>query len=50
MAEAGRTRVRRFVTEREVAKDVTLHEEHAEKRSLIQSTSARSTGQIRRSR
>ena len=28
--EAGRTRVRRFVTETEVAKDVTLHEEHAE--------------------
>ena len=30
MAETGRTRVRRFVTEREVAKDVSLHEEHAE--------------------
>jgi uncharacterized protein (TIGR02271 family) len=30
MAETGRTRVRRFVTEREVAADVTLHEEHAE--------------------
>ena len=30
MVEAGRTRVRRFVTEREVAQDVTLHEEHAE--------------------
>ena len=30
MAETGRTRVRRFVTEREVAQDVTLHEEHAE--------------------
>jgi uncharacterized protein (TIGR02271 family) len=30
MAEAGRTRVRRFVTEREAAADVTLHEEHAE--------------------
>ena len=30
MAEAGRTRVRRFVTEKEVAADVTLHEEHAE--------------------
>ena len=28
--ETGRTRVRRFVTEREVAQDVTLHEEHAE--------------------
>src|ERR1700727_2696576 len=30
MAETGRTRIRRFVTEREVAQDVTLHEEHAE--------------------
>jgi uncharacterized protein (TIGR02271 family) len=30
MAETGRTRVRRFVTERDVAKDITLHEEHAE--------------------
>jgi stress response protein YsnF len=30
MAETGRTRVRRFVTEHEVAQDVTLHEEHAE--------------------
>jgi len=30
MAEAGRTRVRRFVTERDVSADVTLHEEHAE--------------------
>jgi uncharacterized protein (TIGR02271 family) len=30
MAETGRTRVRRFVTERDVAQDVTLHEEHAE--------------------
>jgi uncharacterized protein (TIGR02271 family) len=30
MVETGRTRVRRFVTEREVAADVTLHEEHAE--------------------
>jgi len=30
MAEAGRTRVRRFVTEREATADVTLHEEHAE--------------------
>jgi uncharacterized protein (TIGR02271 family) len=28
--ETGRTRVRRFVTEKEVAADVTLHEEHAE--------------------
>ena len=30
LAESGRTRVRRFVTEKEVAADVTLHEEHAE--------------------
>lgn len=30
LAELGRTRVRRFVTEKEVAADVTLHEEHAE--------------------
>jgi uncharacterized protein (TIGR02271 family) len=30
MVEAGRTRVRRFVTEREASADVTLHEEHAE--------------------
>ena len=30
MVEAGKTRVRRFVTEREVSADVTLHEEHAE--------------------
>ena len=30
MAETGRTRVRRFVIEKEVAADVTLHEEHAE--------------------
>ncbi len=30
MAETGRTRVRRFVTEREVSADVSLHEEHAE--------------------
>ncbi len=28
--ETGQTRVRRFTTEREVAQDVTLHEEHAE--------------------
>lgn len=28
--ETGRTRVRRFTTEREVAQEVTLHEEHAE--------------------
>jgi uncharacterized protein (TIGR02271 family) len=30
MAETGRTRVRRFVTERDVTQDVTLHAEHAE--------------------
>jgi uncharacterized protein (TIGR02271 family) len=30
MVETGATRVRRFTTEREVAEDVTLHEEHAE--------------------
>jgi uncharacterized protein (TIGR02271 family) len=30
MIETGRTRVRRFVTEREASADVTLHEEHAE--------------------
>ena len=30
MVETGRTRVRRFTTEREVSADVTLHEEHAE--------------------
>ncbi len=30
MVETGRTRVRRFTTEREVAQDVTLHEEHAQ--------------------
>jgi uncharacterized protein (TIGR02271 family) len=30
MVESGRTRVRRFVTERPVSADVTLHEEHAE--------------------
>ena len=30
LVETGRTRVRRFTTEREVAEDVTLHEEHAE--------------------
>jgi len=30
MVEAGLTRVRRFVTEKEVSADVTLHEEHAE--------------------
>jgi stress response protein YsnF len=28
--ETGRTRVRRFTTERDVAQDVTLHDEHAE--------------------
>jgi stress response protein YsnF len=30
MVETGMTRVRRFVTEKEVSADVTLHEEHAE--------------------
>ena len=30
MVEMGRTRVRRFTTEREVSADITLHEEHAE--------------------
>ena len=30
MSETGRTRVRRFVTERDVAANVTLHDEHAE--------------------
>jgi len=30
LVESGRTRVRRFVTERPVSADVTLHEEHAE--------------------
>jgi len=30
MVETGRTRVRRFVTERDVAQDVSLHDEHAE--------------------
>ena len=30
MIETGRTRVRRFVTERDVTHDVTLHHEHAE--------------------
>lgn len=30
MIDTGRTRVRRFVTERPVSADVTLHEEHAE--------------------
>jgi len=30
LVETGRTRVRRFTTERDVAQDVTLHEEHAE--------------------
>jgi uncharacterized protein (TIGR02271 family) len=30
MIESGRTRVRRFVTERPVSANVTLHEEHAE--------------------
>lgn len=30
MIETGKTRVRRFITERDVSADVTLHEEHAE--------------------
>jgi stress response protein YsnF len=30
LVEMGRTRVRRFTTEQDVAQDVTLHEEHAE--------------------
>ena len=30
MVEAGRTRVRRFVTEHEASADVNLHDEHAE--------------------
>jgi uncharacterized protein (TIGR02271 family) len=30
MVEIGKTRIRRFVTEREVSADVTLHEERAE--------------------
>jgi uncharacterized protein (TIGR02271 family) len=30
MVETGKTRVRRFVTEREISADVTLHEEHAD--------------------
>jgi uncharacterized protein (TIGR02271 family) len=30
MVQTGKTRVRRFTTERDVAQDVTLHEEHAE--------------------
>jgi uncharacterized protein (TIGR02271 family) len=30
MVETGRTRVRRFVTEREASADITLHNEHAE--------------------
>jgi uncharacterized protein (TIGR02271 family) len=30
MVETGKTRVRRFVTEREVSADVTLHKEHAD--------------------
>jgi uncharacterized protein (TIGR02271 family) len=30
LVETGRTRVRRFTTERDAAEDVTLHEEHAE--------------------
>ena len=30
MVQTGETRVRRFVTEREVAQDISLHEEHAQ--------------------
>jgi len=30
MVETGKTRVRRFVTERDVAQDISLHDEHAE--------------------
>ena len=30
MVETGRTRIRRFVTERDVAQDISLHDEHAE--------------------
>ncbi|HSZ50604.1 MAG TPA: DUF2382 domain-containing protein [Caulobacteraceae bacterium] len=30
MMETGRTRVRRFTTEREVSQDISLHDEHAE--------------------
>jgi uncharacterized protein (TIGR02271 family) len=30
MVETGRTRVRRFTTERDVSSDISLHEEHAE--------------------
>jgi uncharacterized protein (TIGR02271 family) len=30
LVETGRTRVRRFVTEREASADITLHDEHAE--------------------
>jgi uncharacterized protein (TIGR02271 family) len=30
MVETGRTRVRRFTTEREVSSDISLHQEHAE--------------------
>jgi uncharacterized protein (TIGR02271 family) len=30
MVETGRTRVRRYTTEREVAQDISLHDEHAE--------------------
>ncbi len=53
MAEAGRTRVRRFVTEKEVAADVTLHEEHAEvlrAPSPTRLSSATSIGRTARSR
>jgi uncharacterized protein (TIGR02271 family) len=53
MVETGRTRVRRFVTEKEVAANVTLHDEHAEvvrKAISDPNTSATSTGRTRTSR
>jgi stress response protein YsnF len=41
MVVTGRTRVRRFTTEREVSSDVSLHEEHAEvlRRAITEPTS-----------
>jgi uncharacterized protein (TIGR02271 family) len=41
MVETGRTRVRRFTTERDVASDISLHKEHAEviRRALEQPAS-----------
>jgi uncharacterized protein (TIGR02271 family) len=43
MVETGRTRVRRFTTEREVAQDITLHDEHAEviRRAVTETASFR---------